>query len=409
LPASRGDEEVGTMDLLETRAPYASQASETGPLSGLNVAHEAERASRSIENKRPNPNASARLLALSILISVVAFATLILGQHFKARVPIFLLGVLLASVSAVGGIIRGTATLVRSTRPRRGWMILGVVAAVLGNLLMTGFGSIIAWFATVGFARGRQLRRWGRILLPRSERGHAWARVPLEALGEEPLPEGLALAWRENGKTEHASVAAFARLTLDLMALGAPPLLVASSNQDALDEIRHTELCFSLARSIDGKAESPAPFPEAQRVSTLPRARTTALAKLAVDSLIDGALYEGLSARVVAKLAKRCNVPAIRAILREIAADEGRHAAHGWDVVAWCLTEGGGAVAHALRGALRSIPETVRSPLPEAARGGAWERWGIHGSRLEQEEYVLARQHLVSRLTAMTQAALKAA
>src|SRR4029077_13893090 len=120
------------------------------------------------------------------------------------------------------------------------------------------------------------------------------------------VPDGVADRWRENGKTEHASVAAFARLTLDLMALGAPPDLIAAANQDALDEIRHTELCFSLAKALDGKAVSPGAFPQAQRVATLPRSRTFALAKLAVDSLIDGALHEAVSARIIASLAHRC-------------------------------------------------------------------------------------------------------
>lgn len=395
--------------LLGPRAHDVPQAPETAPLSGLEVPPDAERGAESAEHRSRWSNGSAPLLGASVLVAVIAGTILRLGAGSALTLVVFFLGVLCAVVLAAWGAIRGAAALVHPARPRPTVVSLGLLLTVAGNLLMVGFGAVVAFFATVGFARGRQLRRWGRILLPKSERGHAWARVPIEKLGDEPLPQGLAAAWRENGKTEHASVAAFARLTLDLMALGAPPLLVAASSQDALDEIRHTELCFSLARSIDGKAESPAPFPEAQRVSALPRARTAALAKLAVDSLIDGALHEGLSARVVAKLARRCEVPAIRAILREIAADEGRHAAHGWDAVAWCLAEGGGAVAHALLGALRSIPDSVHSPLPDAARGGAWERWGIHGTQLEQEEYALARDHLMSRLAAMTKAALKVA
>jgi hypothetical protein len=52
------------------------------------------------------------------------------------------------------------------------------------------------------------------------------------------------------------------------------------------------------ARSM-GRAWARGPFPEAQRVGTLPRSRTLALAKLAVDSLVDGALHEGVSARVI--------------------------------------------------------------------------------------------------------------
>mgnify|MGYP003380246193 CR=1 FL=1 len=133
--------------------------------------------------------------------------------------------------------------------------------------------------------------------------------------------------------------------------------------------------------------------------------RAVALAQLAVDSLVDGALHEGVSARVVAKLKARCEDDAIRKVLEEIAADEGRHAAHGWDVVAWCVATGGATVASALRGALDGLPEAMRSPLPQAAEGGAWERWGIHGNALEAEEYASALRDLRERVERMCGAA----
>jgi hypothetical protein len=178
--------------------------------------------------------------------------------------------------------------------------------------------------------------------------------------------------------------------------------LIASANQDSLDEIRHTELCFSLARAIDGQEQSPGGFPVPQRVSRLPRLRTLALARLAVNSLIDGALHEGLSARIIAKLANRCSEPAIQAVLKELAADEGRHAAHGWQVVEWCLAEGGNSVAYALCGAVQALPKQMRSPLPEQAMAGAWEAWGIHGHALEAAEYDAALTHIIRRVEDLT-------
>lgn len=183
-----------------------------------------------------------------------------------------------------------------------------LLVRTLGNLVVAGFGALIAYVSTVGFSRGRQLRRLGKVLLPELEPASAWASTPfaLSCDAGKPVPLEVANQWRENGKTEHASVAAFARLTLDLMALGAPPSLIRAAHQDALDEIRHAEICFALATAIDGQRMSPAPFPEAQRVATLPRSRRLALVKLAVDSLIDGALHEGVSARIIAKLALRC-------------------------------------------------------------------------------------------------------
>src|SRR5262249_13362841 len=91
---------------------------------------------------------------------------------------------------------------------------------------------------------------------------------------------------------------------------------------------------------------------------------------------------------------------AIRAALEEIAADEGRHTAHGWAVMEWCLEEGGRAVASALLGGIGALPGELRSERPEAASDGAWERWGIHGHALEAEEYRAARAHLIARVHA---------
>src|SRR5204863_2592314 len=118
----------------------------------------------------------------------------------------------------------------------------------------------------------------------------------------------------------------------------------------------------------------PGRFAAPGRVAPLPRNRTLALSRLAVSSLVDGALHEGVSARVIARLAKTCREPGLAAMLREIAADEGRHAAHGWDVVLWCLAEGGRPVEKALEGALLVLPAEPRSSLPGEAASGAWER-----------------------------------
>jgi hypothetical protein len=346
---------------------------------------------------------TAACFGISLLLGVVALA---LGRAGAWLPLVTVFGVAavvtfgLSTLTAAWRSLRGLVDLVRFVYQGRSADVGITTADMIGNLLMAAFGMWVAMLATFGFARGRQLRRRGAVLLPDVRRDPRWGMVPLALDGAEP-PAGMADQWRENGKTEHASVAAFARLTLDLMALGAPPSLIRATNEDALDEIRHTELCFSLAAALDGQRIGPAPFPQAQRVSPLPRRRSLALAKLAVDSLVDGALHEGVSARVIAKLSRRCAVPAVRAVLKEIAADEGRHAAHGWAVTRWCLEEGGAAVALALAGAVRALPEHVRSRLPEPAANGGWEHWGIHGHALEAAEYSAARAHVVRRVHAM--------
>jgi hypothetical protein len=347
---------------------------------------------------------TALWFAISVLLMMLMGALGNTGAPTAILVAFGVFGAILFVSATVVSLYRALHDAVSLVGRKEGPASVGTgqaVVLILGNLLMAGFGMLVAYFATFSFSRGRQLRRFGRVLLPSLRSSTEWATngIPNEA---SMAPPGVADQWRENAKTEHASVAAFARLTLDLMALGAPPTLLNCANQDALDEIRHAEICFSIARGFDGAVMGPAPFPEAQPAATLPQPRTLALARLAVDSLVDGALHEGVSARVIAKLAQRAEAPALRSALREIAADEGRHAAHGWAVVCWCLDEGGTPVAEALRGALRTLPEEMRSELPEPARNGDWERYGIHGHRLESEEYRATLAHVTERVLRRT-------
>lgn len=338
--------------------------------------------------------------------SVVGFGLTVLAMMMVTQSKVVTGLFLLSSLVALTGAGHCVAALVNGLRIVPAAGIASAVGLGFANLFMTGLGAFAALLSTMTFTRGRQIRSGGKILLPPVTVGDAWTGAGLSSSGpvgiidtdDASTRDALAAQWRENGRTEHASVAAFARLTLDLMALGAPPDLVADANRDALDEIRHTELCFGLARAIDGRSESPGAFPEASHARTLSRSRTLALAQLAVDSLVDGALHEGVSARIIAKLARRCDAPAIHSILKEIAADEGRHARHGWDVVRWCLSEGGEPVARALEGALRALPKTMSSPMPEDARDGRWERWGVMGEELEAEEHAATRADLERRV-----------
>jgi hypothetical protein len=164
----------------------------------------------------------------------------------------------LSTLLALAGCVSSFANLSRLQTVVGGplGLLLNVMLGVLG-IGMTWVGALTTLFATVGFARGRQLRRSGRVLLAPLAAGGGWVDATLELERPVRAPVGLGQQWRENGRTEHASVASFARLTLDLMALGAPPELVTAANQDTLDEIRHTEACFALAYALDGKVASP--------------------------------------------------------------------------------------------------------------------------------------------------------
>lgn len=345
---------------------------------------------------------AAKLLAGSTCAFAAAIGAMAVTDSSRAATVIFTV----AALVGLAGVGHSIAAVVKGFSVTSGASLAGAVMVGLGNVFMTGLGALTALLSTITFTRGRQIRVRGKILLPPVVRSDAWTGAGIHSssgavvvdIDHRPTREALAAQWRENGRTEHASVAAFARLTLDLITLGAPPELVADANRDALDEIRHAELCFGLAWAIDGRVESPGAFPAAARARMLSRSRTLALAELAVDSLVDGALHEGVSARIIAKLAKRCEAPAIQSILKEIAADEGRHARHGWDVVRWCLTEGGEPVARALEGAVRALPEAMSSPILDEARDGSWERWGIMGEALEAEEHEATRVDLERRI-----------
>jgi hypothetical protein len=98
---------------------------------------------------------------------------------------------------------------------------------------------------------------------------------------------------------------------------------------------------------------------------------------------MDGILNEGHSARLLASLARTCEVTAIRDVLTRAAADEARHASHSLAIVRWCLEAGGEEVAAIVRGAVRSLPSRMSAETSAAAKDGAWERWGVHGAAMD--------------------------
>jgi hypothetical protein len=349
----------------------------------------------------PRPSAWTRFVLGPpgrFLLGIVLFAVGMSALGYEPASTVFFL-----AATAVWAVGVGLSLLALYRKQRVGES-LGALAA-FG--LFSALGAFAAFLSTLSFSRGRQLRSRGRVLLAQigPDAGRRWAGEGNDATLTVPthLRGPLAAQWRENARTEHASVAAFARLTLDLMALGAPAALVRGAQEDALDEIRHTELCFDLARRLDGHAMAPKAFPEARSARTLPDHRMLALATLAVDSLVDGALHEGTSARIIAKLARRAEDPVIRDTMREIARDEGRHAAHGWSVVEFCVAEGGTSVVSALVGALGALPATMQTALPAEARHGGWERYGIMGHALEQHEYSQTLAALKARVVRLAE------
>jgi hypothetical protein len=187
-----------------------------------------------------------------------------------------------------------------------------------------------------------------------------WAEIPFDAsanVGPE-LRLRLGAAWRADAAEEHASVAAFARLSLELLALGAPPELLVATTRAALDEVEHARVAYGLACAYDGEPSGPAPLAEA-----MAPLRAPTLATVAVDALLGGCVGEGTAALVARAGSDRARDPRVAAVLARVAEDETRHAELAWRILGWALAEGGDEVRAAVRSALDAW-------APPAARGG---------------------------------------
>jgi hypothetical protein len=170
----------------------------------------------------------------------------------------------------------------------------------------------------------RRRRRRGRLLLPTDD-----GRRGLEA------------------RVEYASVASFAELGLQLMALGAPAALVARCHRAALDEVAHAATLDRLEGG-DGSGFGAIPQLLGRRLGGRGRSRRRHLARIAVESYLDGWVNEGASAVDMEQRALAAGSPEQRRALERIAADERRHAELGRDVVLWCFDEEPQAVGRAL-------------------------------------------------------------
>ncbi|MCP3060192.1 ferritin-like domain-containing protein [Myxococcus sp. K38C18041901] len=255
----------------------------------------------------------------------------------------------------------------QQTRRLGGRLLIG------GGVLSTGAVVGAAWaffefLSSLSYSKGRVLRLQGRARVARRALGTGWA--------DEAVPEVSGLTawqrtvlgelWMYSARMEHASVPAFAKLSLRLSALGAPSALLEDCHLAALDEVRHARRCFALARAYSGMAWTAGPIPELGQDGGRPQATASEddWARLARGSLLDGCLAEGLASLVAAEGARRASDPVVRETLSVIAEDEGRHAELGWDVLDFALERGGGSAKAGLRRALAELDSRSTPALP---------------------------------------------
>ena len=154
--------------------------------------------------------------------------------------------------------------------------------------------------------------------------------------------------WMREAAFEHASIASFAQLTLDLLSVAAPPELLEATQRATLDEIEHARITFALAAAYGGTPVGPA------ALAVMPGSCRT-LAALAKRTFLDACVGESVASASLAEDARQASDPLLTRLLAGMAADEERHAELAWKIVAWALSSGDEEVARALADAQEEV------------------------------------------------------
>jgi hypothetical protein len=232
----------------------------------------------------------------------------------------------------------------------------------------------------------------GRPLLIGHERQGRIAHIQIDA----SLKSAIAAAWLADACMEHASVASFARFSLELLAVGAPLDMLADAQRAGLDEVAHTHACLKLARAFDGAA--PAPLFGALNLAGL-EIRDN-LASVAAAAVVEGCCGETFAAMALAQAAANCTDPANSEVIASIAEDEMRHAELAFRFVAWAVATGGDVVQHAVREAFGRARNSLAgddmtaAPAQSAAERKAWQAAG----RLTASDLTQVRRQAVGVL-----------
>jgi len=186
------------------------------------------------------------------------------------------------------------------------------------------------------------------------------------------LRDRIGQRWAEAALNEHASIGSFARFSLQLLAVGAPPDLLADTHRAALDEVHHARLCFELAEIYLGEGLAPGPLPVDGALLD-----TAGLPEIAGGTVGEGCVGETVAALEARHAAEASPFPEIRRVLQLIARDEEKHAALAWRFVRWAIQEGGTPV---LREVQRALSAALDAPLPTRPPDGPDDRTlSLHG------------------------------
>jgi hypothetical protein len=203
-----------------------------------------------------------------------------------------------------------------------------------------------------------------------------WSAAPLgldaRPGGADALTAKAARAWRDDAALEHASIASFARLALELLALGAPPRLIEGAHRAALDEVEHARVCFAIATELSGATIPLGPAP----LSLDGLAMGRDLAALAVSAAIEGCVGETVAALALARAAASCASSKLAAELAKMADDELTHASLAWECVAWACGRVTDPAARERVAQALAVPDFEPSAAVDEEHSAAWRSLG---------------------------------
>jgi hypothetical protein len=160
---------------------------------------------------------------------------------------------------------------------------------------------------------------------------------------------------------EAVSVHAFERLGRELAAHGAPPSLLRDARRARRDEVRHTAMTTRLARS---RGASP-------RLPEAPSRRATGAARplfeIALENAVEGCVRETYGAVTGLVEAETSRDASLRRAMKQIAADECRHAELAWEVHAWAMARLSSDERRRVEAAMRDAVAEIARRDPRAA------------------------------------------
>lgn len=168
----------------------------------------------------------------------------------------------------------------------------------------------------------------------RETRDECAEQVPLDAESKKAILElhptlrlRIGIQWHVRATAELRVAGVFSRVSQGLLEHGADPQVLRIAARAVSDEVRHASICASLAHHyLDKEVDWPAPG-----VSPMPKlAHAPAELKPTLHAVAMGCVNETIASAWLESSLRGATVPAARAAIRELIADDIHHARMGW-------------------------------------------------------------------------------